>query len=217
MGEDKMNDSCCFSQWVLCIYWCCFWWQKSHFTCSSICTAIEMHTLNWNCTLVVEFFCFGRQWQLTQPIHSTKLIQKWIKWLSLWVCYWMIDSTDSFNNRNDIRDWLDEWAIKSFTQWIHSTTLFHSGIKETNVFYWMINSTDSFNNTNSFRKIVFMTESVYLLLNLFKNTVIEWLTQLTHLTQICLGTTKCYQLSIWFSHWIISSADSFNNSDLFWN
>ncbi len=133
-------------------------------------------------------------------------IQKWSKWLSLWMDHWIIDSNDSFKKwlslwidhwiidsndsfkmsdsfRNEASGCLYEWIIESLTQMIHSKRLIHSEMKQV---------------------AVFMNGSL--------NHWLKWFIQNGWFIQ-----KLSKWLSLWMDHWIIDSNDSFKTADSFRN
>ncbi len=170
---------------------------------------------------------------LTHLIHSNAwFIQKLSKWLSLWMSLWFIDSLDSFKRlihsetkqvtvfmneslnhwltrfiqtpdsfRNEASDCLYEWVNESLTHFIHSNTWF---IKKWSKWLFMNESlnhwlTRFIQTPGSFR-------------NKASDCLYEWVFEsLTHSihSNAWFIQKQSKWLSLWMSHWIIDSLDSF--------
>ncbi len=146
---------------------------------------------------------------LTRFVQTGGFIQKRVKWRSLWTSHWIIDSLDSFiQKRVKGRSlWMSHWIIdslESFKRLINSETSQVTVLMNESLNHWLtrfIQKADSFSNELSDRPYEWVTES--LTHSIHSN---GWLIQ-----------KRVKWLSLWTSHWIIDSLDSFKHVDSFRN
>ncbi len=124
---------------------------------------------------------------LTRFVQTRGFIQKRVKWRSLWTSHWIIDSLDSFKHVDSFRNESSGGPYERVTE-----SLTHSIRSNT----WIHSETS--------QVAVLMNESLN-----------HWLTRFVQTGGFIQKRVKW--LSLWTSHWIIDSLDSFKHVDSFSN
>ncbi len=146
--------------------------------------------------------------QLTQSVQKRRFVQKLSKWSQLFISHWIIDSLNSFKQlHKPVTLFMNESLNHWLTQFVQMPDLFRTEASDS------LNECviESLINPNHTKTDLFRNEVTAFI----NDSLNHWLARLVQKHRFIQNRSQW--LSLWTSHWITDSLDSFKNVDLFRN